>query len=131
MNECSNERKEERVNDFNNISTCLELFNTWRLMYHIHCSFMFTYLFVKYFAHNHINYKSFLNRFNWSIYGTQTDTTTLSQSEPGSISNKGVLMHFPDLQNWIGLFGFYGISTLVGYLMTNPLYTCYIWFINA
>ena len=24
---------------------------------------------------------------------------------------------------WFGLFGFYGISTIVGYLMPNPLYT--------
>ena len=24
---------------------------------------------------------------------------------------------------WFGLVGFYGISTLVGYLMPNPLYT--------
>ena len=28
---------------------------------------------------------------------------------------------------WFGLVGFYGISTIVGYLMPNPLYT-YIWF---
>ena len=27
---------------------------------------------------------------------------------------------------WFGLVGFYGISTIVGYLMPNPLYT-YIW----
>ena len=25
-----------------------------------------------------------------------------------------------DVTNWFGLFGFYGISTLVGYLMPNP-----------
>ena len=25
---------------------------------------------------------------------------------------------------WFGLVGFYGISTIVGYLMPNPLYTC-------
>ena len=24
---------------------------------------------------------------------------------------------------WLGLVGFYGISTIVGYLMPNPLYT--------
>ena len=24
---------------------------------------------------------------------------------------------------WFGLVGFYGISTIVGYLMPNPLYT--------
>ena len=31
---------------------------------------------------------------------------------------------------WFGLVGFYGISTIVGYLMPNPLYTyiSYIWF---
>ena len=31
---------------------------------------------------------------------------------------------------WFGLFGFYGISTIVGYLMSNPLYIYikYIWF---
>ena len=28
---------------------------------------------------------------------------------------------------WFGLVGYYGISTIVGYLMPNPLYT-YIWF---
>ena len=25
---------------------------------------------------------------------------------------------------WFGLGGFFGISTIVGYLMPNPLYTC-------
>ena len=25
---------------------------------------------------------------------------------------------------WFGWVGFYGISTIVGYLMPNPLYTC-------
>ena len=25
---------------------------------------------------------------------------------------------------WFGLIGFYGISTIVGYLMANPVYTC-------
>ena len=25
---------------------------------------------------------------------------------------------------WLGLVGFYGISTIVGYLMPNPFYTC-------
>ena len=32
---------------------------------------------------------------------------------------------------WFGWVGFYGISTIVGYLMPNPLYTyiCkYVWF---
>ena len=24
---------------------------------------------------------------------------------------------------WLGLIGFYGVSTIVGYLMPNPLYT--------
>ena len=24
---------------------------------------------------------------------------------------------------WLGLVGFYGISTIIGYLMPNPLYT--------
>ena len=28
----------------------------------------------------------------------------------------------------VDLFGFYGISTIVGYLMPNPLYIKYIWF---
>ena len=27
------------------------------------------------------------------------------------------------LNIWFGLVGFYGISTIVGYLMPNPLYT--------
>ena len=31
---------------------------------------------------------------------------------------------------WFGLVGFYGISTIVGYLMLNPLYT-YILNING
>ena len=26
--------------------------------------------------------------------------------------------------DWFGLVWFYGISTIVGYLMLNPLYTC-------
>ena len=30
---------------------------------------------------------------------------------------------------WFGLVGFYSISTTVGYLMPNPLYTYYIWFV--
>ena len=32
--------------------------------------------------------------------------------------------------DWFGLLGFYGISTIVGYLMPNPLYTYImnIWF---
>ena len=25
---------------------------------------------------------------------------------------------------WFGWVGFYGISTIVGYLMPNPIYTC-------
>ena len=32
---------------------------------------------------------------------------------------------------WFGLVGFYGISTIVGYLMPNPFYTYInIWFLN-
>ena len=30
---------------------------------------------------------------------------------------------------WFGLVGFYGISTIVGYLMPNPLYSIYIKYI--
>ena len=30
---------------------------------------------------------------------------------------------------WLGWVGFYGISTIVGYLMPNPFYTCIlVWF---
>ena len=35
---------------------------------------------------------------------------------------------------WFGLVGFYGISTIVGYLMPNPLYTyilTIIWFVRV
>ena len=31
---------------------------------------------------------------------------------------------------WLGLVGFYGISTIVGYLMPNPLYTFFYIYIN-
>ena len=41
-----------------------------------------------------------------------TDTTILGQKGPGSNGNQG-----------LGLVGFYGMSTIVGYLMPNPLYT--------
>ena len=27
---------------------------------------------------------------------------------------------------WFGLVGFYGISTIVGYLMPNPVYRCIV-----
>ena len=31
--------------------------------------------------------------------------------------------YFKPFTIWFGLVGFYGISTIVGYLMLNPLYT--------
>ena len=45
----------------------------------------------------------------------------------GVMPMKGVL-HILQFQDWsftiiFGLVGFYGISTIVGYLMPNPLYT--------
>ena len=32
-------------------------------------------------------------------------------------------MFFYEQMGWVGLVGFYGISTIVGYLMPNHLYT--------
>ena len=32
---------------------------------------------------------------------------------------------------WSGLIEFYGISTIVGYLMSNPLYIYIMWFVDA
>ena len=63
------------------------------------------------------------------LKGTLTETSTPGQSEPGSNGNEGVL-HIPhssrtedsplDAVGW--LFGFYGVSTFVGYLTPNSVY---------
>ena len=74
-----------------------------------------------------IEYKQFLNRFNWN--GTLTGTTTPGQSVPKSYGNEREL-HNPHISrtgalpsDWFGSVGFYGISTFVGYLIPNSFYT--------
>ena len=40
------------------------------------------------------------------------------------IQHEKSIIHSFNTKIIIGLVGFYGISTIVGYLMSNPLYTC-------
>ena len=92
----------KRMKDFNDMSTCLKLFHARKLRNHVHHMFICTFFtfFVFYVL-------LFCTQFNWigvifkqiylTIDGTLVSTTTLSQNEPGTNVNEGVL-HTP--QNW-------------------------------
>ena len=58
--------------------------------------FLYSYFLSFLFAHGPIWYKQFLNRSIWPINRTQTGTTTLDHSEPGSNDNEGIL-HIPQI----------------------------------
>ena len=90
-----------------------------------------------------IEYESALDWSIWPIDRTVTSTKTPSQSGPGSswpqprfpaiellqfeinseISHKIKSLVYKDLEPGFGLVWFYGISTIVGYLMPNPVFT--------
>ena len=41
------------------------------------------------------------------------------------------LISIPQILVWFGLVWFSDISTIVGYLMLNPVFTLNIWFVNT
>ena len=87
--------------DFNGILTSLELFYTSRLGNYVYGTFIFIfwYSFLRVFCTwlYDIKYsylKQFLKRSIWAIDWDLTDTTTFTQSGPGSNGNEG-LLHTP------------------------------------
>ena len=50
------------------------------------------------------------------LFDTFTRTTTAGQNGTGSKGNEGVF----NTTTFVCLFGFHGISTLIGYLMPDP-----------
>ena len=49
-----------------------------------------------------------------TVHGVETHWLSGKENVPGAVVSEEI---------WFGLVWFYGISTIVGYLMPNPLYT--------
>ena len=111
--------------DFNGISTCLKLFYAKRFGNCVHYTFRFTIFALLFLWHMVLSYK---NNFWTDFIGHQMILLALVRMDLWEMAMKGhsIFPRSPELEVLFGLLWFCGISTIVGYLMPNPLYIKYM-----